>query len=360
MNTSLVSIIVPVFNSERYLNDFIQSMRNQSYTNWELIMVDDGSVDSSVPIIQEYEKKDHRIKLIRRIPERIKGGNTCRNIGFEQAKGKYVIWYDADDVVAPYALKQRVQYMQLNPELDFAVFPALGFQGNVGNWNGIFLGYKSEQKALNNLINRHLPFAVWTNIYKTSSIIEKNITWDENLVSLQDSDFNINCIFRGLKFKVAKGVPADYFWRDASSSVTKKIKSKSHCDNHIYFLNKLYDLFGENKDYSTDLKYVYRWFFNILYENNKERLKELKHIESKRNHSFFLLRNILINTINIKLKNDKFFSCLQFLFFPINNLKVKLNAKSIPLINPRKRYFLELSKITINKLFYRINIEDQS
>lgn len=93
----LISIIVPIYNVELYLEKCIESIINQTYKNLEIILVDDGSTDSCGKICDEYAKKDNRIKVI----HKINGGlSDARNKGMEIAKGKYIGFVDGDDYVA--------------------------------------------------------------------------------------------------------------------------------------------------------------------------------------------------------------------------------------------------------------------
>ena len=93
-----ISVIVPVYNAEKYLNDCIESIIDQTFTNWELILVNDGSSDSSGNICTEYTQKDKRISVI----HKNNGGvSTARNVGLDAAIGKYTVFIDSDDEVEP-------------------------------------------------------------------------------------------------------------------------------------------------------------------------------------------------------------------------------------------------------------------
>ena len=92
----LVSIIVPVFNVEKYLSRCINSLVAQDYKQLEIILVNDGSTDSSMTICKEYEKKDNRIKIIN---QQNQGLSMARNAGLKLAHGKYICFVDSDDWV---------------------------------------------------------------------------------------------------------------------------------------------------------------------------------------------------------------------------------------------------------------------
>jgi teichuronic acid biosynthesis glycosyltransferase TuaG len=111
MNKELISIITPSYNSTNFIAETIESVLNQTYLNWELIIIDDFSTDNSVQIVEEYLKKDDRIKLIRL--DHNSGAAKARNIGLENAKGRFITFIDSDDLW----LKERLE-KQLNFTLE--------------------------------------------------------------------------------------------------------------------------------------------------------------------------------------------------------------------------------------------------
>ena len=96
MNEPLISIGIPCYNAERYVDYAIRSIIAQSYTNWELLIVDDCSTDNSTEIIREIQKKDDRIKLF--VNESNRGAAYSRNVALREAKGKWVAFLDSDDI----------------------------------------------------------------------------------------------------------------------------------------------------------------------------------------------------------------------------------------------------------------------
>ena len=106
-NQPLVSVIMPVYNCDRYLKESIESVIAQSYENWELLIVDDGSKDMSVSIIESYVEKDSRIRLYKNESEE-HGPGVARNCGIEQIRGKYTYFMDADDWIEKDLLQDTV------------------------------------------------------------------------------------------------------------------------------------------------------------------------------------------------------------------------------------------------------------
>lgn len=107
---SLVSIIMPVYNSEDYLEASIQSVLNQSYKNWELIIIDDGSTDASLEIIQKIQLERSEIRLL--INSENMGISATRNKGIEAARGEFIAFLDSDDRWQPKKLEKQIAFMK--------------------------------------------------------------------------------------------------------------------------------------------------------------------------------------------------------------------------------------------------------
>lgn len=109
MNEPLVSIITPVYNAERFLSDTIKSVQNQTYKNWEILLIDDCSKDNSAQIIKEFQKYDNRIKYIKL--KKNSGASVSRNEGIRNAKGRFIAFVDSDDIWKPEKLEIQIKYM---------------------------------------------------------------------------------------------------------------------------------------------------------------------------------------------------------------------------------------------------------
>lgn len=108
-NNFLVSIITPVYNSSKYIDQCIESVLSQTYSNWEMIVVNDKSTDNSRAIIEEYVRKDPRIKLFNN--EKNMGVAATRNKALEVSKGRFVAFLDSDDFWAPRKLERQIDFM---------------------------------------------------------------------------------------------------------------------------------------------------------------------------------------------------------------------------------------------------------
>ncbi|PNW26875.1 glycosyltransferase family 2 protein [Formosa algae] len=119
MNQPLVSVLMTVYNREEFISQAIDSVIKSTYQNWELILVDDGSTDSSLNIIRNFEAQDCRIKVYQN--ETNLGDYPNRNQAAAYAKGKYLKYVDADDMIYPYGMEQLVYYMEQFPEAGYGL-----------------------------------------------------------------------------------------------------------------------------------------------------------------------------------------------------------------------------------------------
>lgn len=112
MENDLVSIITPLYNTENYISKTIESVLNQTYQNWEMIIVDDCSSDNGPDIVKKYQKKDGRIRLIQL--DKNSGGAIARNRAIEKAKGRFIAFLDSDDLWHPEKLEKQIDFMKRN------------------------------------------------------------------------------------------------------------------------------------------------------------------------------------------------------------------------------------------------------
>ena len=108
----VVSVITPIYNSEEFLQETIQSVLDQTYTKWELILINDCSTDNSLYIAERAAQKDNRIRVIKL--DHNSGPAIARNTGIEKAKGKYIAFLDSDDMWLPNKLEKQISFMEEN------------------------------------------------------------------------------------------------------------------------------------------------------------------------------------------------------------------------------------------------------
>ncbi|MCT2535123.1 glycosyltransferase family 2 protein [Aquibacillus koreensis] len=125
----LVSVITPTYNSSKFITSTIESVKNQTYHNWEMIIIDDCSRDHTVELVRQEQANDNRIKLI---PLKENGGAAmARNTGMKQAKGKYIAFLDSDDLWTEKKLEEQIAFMEDNNfAFSFANYSIMDVDGN--------------------------------------------------------------------------------------------------------------------------------------------------------------------------------------------------------------------------------------
>jgi teichuronic acid biosynthesis glycosyltransferase TuaG len=132
METALISIITPSFNSEKFIVETIQSVQNQTYQNWEMIIVDDCSTDRTVSIIEQFVKNDDRIHLFQL--DKNSGAGIARETALSNAKGDYIAFLDADDLWKPLKLEKQLQFLKEHKaHFTFSFYECIDEKGNALN-----------------------------------------------------------------------------------------------------------------------------------------------------------------------------------------------------------------------------------
>lgn len=204
---SLISIIIPTFNREDLIAETLDSVLVQSSSNWECIVVDDGSTDNTWNVLRKYAERNNRIKIFKR--ERIpKGAPTCRNIGAAQAAGDYFIFLDSDDLLMPWAIKDRLLFTSKNPKTQFFLSQGLDFYKN---GKVFFRGNPREKDYVDAFISFQRAFQTSAPTWNRR-FFEKVGQWNESLNRWQDPEIHIRALLKKPKIKWVSEVP-DYMIR---------------------------------------------------------------------------------------------------------------------------------------------------
>lgn len=285
-----LAIVVPCWNSENYIRDLLDGICSQTFFDWKAFFIDDGCVDHTPEIIKDYQKRDSRIHYSKResLP---KGAQRCRNIGIQLSEGaEYIVFFDSDDLIAPYCFEQRVGFLRANPSVDFASFPAKAFK--TGIYDDPFWGFGvpgKQELILSLLYWKTLQITVATNIYKRNRLINACVNWDENLLCMQDADFNIQALTKGLTHRFAEAGRIDYFYRTGHTSVSARIAEPLMFDSHLYLMGKVTDSFRKayGNRYDFYLKAYLVNYMGLFKKNRRAVFSLLKIGFVRRNPSFF-------------------------------------------------------------------------
>ncbi|APY00735.1 glycosyltransferase family 2 protein [Lacinutrix venerupis] len=195
MTNSLVSIIIPTYNRALLISETLDSIIAQTYTNWECIVVDDGSTDDSFKIIDSYCKKDKRFQLHERPLNKPKGANACRNYGLRLSKGKYLIFFDSDDLMIKTCVSNRVKAIE-GSKYDMVIFS----MGRFENINSLKIDKdrivinKNIEDTILEFLKGSLPWQVSRPIIKSDFIKSSAVRFNEKMYRLQDVEFSIQVL----------------------------------------------------------------------------------------------------------------------------------------------------------------------
>ena len=249
-NQPLISIIIPTYNRAYLIRETLDSIIVQTYTNWECIVVDDGSTDDTEKVLKEYIDKDNRFQYHQRPKDRLKGGSAARNYGFEISKGDYINWFDSDDLMVSTKLEDQLNNIEENRTIY-----SIGYMSQFGD-DKIEVKRKEFHFSLKSKLDLDyfIGKLAWGTINPlwTRGFLEGIDLFDENLKSSQDYDFQIRVLQLGINPSIVKKTLVHY--RSSSISITKSTKNirseflarKKHFQFYknnegasVYYINKI-------------------------------------------------------------------------------------------------------------------------
>lgn len=273
-NTDLVSIVVPIYNSEKYLKRCLDSLINQTHKNIEIILINDGSKDGSLKLCNNYAKKDERIKLFN---NKNHGVSYSRNFGIEQANGKYIMFVDSDD------------YADINIVHDMLSLKSDDVDLIIG---GLIMKDKNNQVISKHIlkegkyqfdnfiekINKDLDFLCvcgpCCKLYDLDKIRSNQIKFDENLTMGEDTTFNIDYLSNSNIIVTMSNIYYHYMRENPNSLFTRYYDDFMYINDKVLknFINMLI-LRNCSKQAIQNLKNIY---FDIIFSSNNMNFKYKK------------------------------------------------------------------------------------
>lgn len=310
-NKELISVIVPIYNVEKYLKKCIDSIIKQTYNNLEIILVDDGSTDNCAKICDEYAKKDKRIIVIHNSNQ---GVSASRNFALEKARGKYITFLDADDFISNNYIEVLYNMIKIK-KIDLAII------GNDEQFNGTILKDNKKLKKImsnketikNILEEKYITSVCWGKIYKRETL--NNIKFDVNLKIGEDFKFIMEVLNK------CKNVNIDtsqnlYHYRLNEDSVTQQDGRKEDWIKEIEISKSIIQYI--EKEYPELTKYAIQRYIRVNITYFTKMIKEGKFNKKQEKKIFYknvrtYIVNYLFNTsANLKYK----FKFVLILTFP--------------------------------------------
>lgn len=262
--SKLVSIIVPIYNVERYLYECLKSIKNQTYTNIEILLINDGSTDNCANICDKFSEQDSRIKVFHKVNQ---GVSETRNFGMTKANGEYIVFIDADDIIDETLVETLIEGIS---ECDIAIcgykelYKNANINHNIGDTKKI-----TNVEGIDKIFDRsYYGGYLWNKIFKTSIIRENDINFRKNIGMLEDMLFVVEYM---TKIKTVKLINQNlYYYRMRQSSAVWKNDSKKIGDmnNSYYRINEILKL---NNIYSINFNYC----IALYYLRNKKFLEKM-------------------------------------------------------------------------------------
>lgn len=284
MNLPAISVVMPVYNAEKYLDEAIQSILTQTYKNFEFIIINDGSSDNSLKIIEKYKNEDERIVLISR---ENKGLITSLNAGIEYARGKYIARMDADDISLSQRFEKQIELMEKeNLDICGGDYLSIDIQGNLQSLN---LTPRTHELCTVSLLSK-VPFAHPTVMIRKEFLDKNYLKYGQSQYKkAEDLDLWIRMHEKGAKFGNVYEIIFKYRVLENSLSKvndrnirkeTKEMLNHFYLENQKYIneiLNKNFEHFNSEEE-SLFVRAIYRVYLkrnklnkcNILKKYNKK------------------------------------------------------------------------------------------
>lgn len=290
----LVSIIIPCYNSEKYIRETIDSVLNQTHKEIEIICVDNGSIDNTISIIEEFKNKYSNIKLYY---ENNKGANFARNTGLKNANGDAVQFLDSDDIIHPNKIEKQIN--KITEGFDIVVSDRTIFDETFST--------KIEQVTFSEICENPLKTCI-TKIIITGNPLYKKETiidiggWNENLITAQDWEFHIRLALLEKKFSYVNGsYLSSRMHNESLSSDWIKVSNDGVKVLDLYQKNIMSKTAFNNNEVKSKIFQVY--FASAIHSTHPLKyFDKLKTWELNKHYSTFLLgwNKILYHLIGLK------------------------------------------------------------
>ena len=261
----MVSIIVPIYNAEQYLRRCVDSILNQEYTDFELLLVNDGSTDASGDICEEYGDQDPRVIVIQKENT---GVSDSRNRALDRARGKYLQFLDSDDWITPDATRLFVRAAEeygcdmVISDFYRVVGERLSPKGDIEE-EGVLTREEFAAHMMENPADFYYG-VLWNKLYRRDIVEEHNLRMDTDISWCEDFMFNLEYI-RYAKVFYALHAPIYYYVKRKGSlasqgiNISKTVKMKL---NVFEYYNNFYKHVLEEEDYEKNRLQVYRFFID--------------------------------------------------------------------------------------------------
>lgn len=249
----LITVVVPIYNDEKFLSKCIKSIANQYYKHLEIILLDDGSKDNSGNICDAFAKKDNRVKVIHKNNT---GVSNTRNVGIKNAKGKYICFVDADDIVSKDYVSYLYSLLKKDKNADIALTTQMFGNFDHKQVKKEIIRQINNETAVIQILSYNIPIGVYCKLFKTQFLHDNLIRFNEHIYIGEGFNFNIDAFQRANKI-ISSNKKIYYYRRNNSTSATTKF-SIDKCLNGIeaiYLIRKHFILHTEKIERAWNYAY---------------------------------------------------------------------------------------------------------
>lgn len=317
---SLISVVIPTFNRKDLIFNCLTSIINQTHVDWECIIVDDHSNEECYNLLNNFCKKDDRIKLYKRPVNLKKGANACRNYGLEISKGEYIVFFDSDDLLKPEKFEKQLElikktnkkYVISQSEVIDTMTDSRRLWGNI-----------DTTSPFEDYIQFKATWSIGAVLLNKSYLNSANLKFNENLAQSQEYDFYLNLLKQNSDFSIDNTVLNTIIWHPESTSFSKnnyynKSKSSIFVKYRLLVNNKL-----KEETQLFLIKDIYRIYFQSLM-NKDLKTGFISGVYFLKSHFYLYLK------LKKKLPKHFFYVLISYFIFGLFNkgyrfLNLKIN-----------------------------------
>lgn len=331
-----VSIVIPVFNSEKFVARCIESILAQTYADWQLVLVNDGSQDASLKICKEYASKDNRILVI---DQKNQGVGTARNVGMKLATGEYIQFIDSDDYITEFMIERMVAPFLNNSEISMSMCSYYECFSKSRN----LISVQNEDKACNGEdLAKYMLLAgtkaifnpPWNKMFSKKILSDNNLEFPKQMSLGEDFIFNIEYIKKSSSIYVVCE-PLYFYMNENSDSLTKR-KRPDLWENEKIMFRSYYSFFSDKDEYSKykdnafeHLVYSARIYLSYIFLTEKTGTMRMQAIKNLAKDTEFIDAlekaecKAMVNKILVSLFKKRMYAVL-YLFFGFKNYIYKV------------------------------------
>lgn len=254
-------MIIPCFNNADHIQETLASVQNQTVSDWECLIIDDGSTDNSKAVINSYTESDQRFRFLQRPTHLPKGANSCRNYGTNECSGTHLIFLDADDLLSDDCIKRRINSLK---DEDLIIFSTAHFTESIEQATPFITGLNLDLGPIryrDMFLGYWIPWHLSSGLWKRS-FFEKSGGFDTSLKRFQDVELHVRALsISGIKFNIDLSLGYTSFYRQSAFHTKVGLEKRRFIlDQGFLYAEKLKSLLQPQDFVKSEGLFVYLLF----------------------------------------------------------------------------------------------------